>query len=391
MTESLIIEPTARDREKQSADRRRRRRLWALSIGFSLLCFAILVGWLYRSYTSSPTARGDRVVTSTADLTPILDTYATSSAAKGWEAPISIPTGFFVQSVEFVSSYNVRVTGFVWQHYSSRVPADIVRGVILPESDKQDFKEVYRVKEDDGELIGWYFVGTLRQEFDYSRYPFGRNRVWIRVWPTDFVRNIVLTPDFPAYEDMTPSRRPGVEQSFVLEGWRLENSFYSYEFINYNTGFGLANYSGQNDFPELTFNVGLRREVLTPLLTQAVAPIAILILVFVTFLFFSGSKEQRGEFGLTWTGVIGTWSAFFFATIIAQSALRTQVRADGFVYLETLHILLYPLILVVAALTTLLVAAPNLHPIQYDDNLYAKLLYWPAVMLILLVVTVVVF
>lgn len=391
MTESLIIEPTARDRERESADRRLRRRLWTLSIGFSLFCFAILVGWLYRSYAASPNAQVEGVVTSTTELTPILDKYAARSAASGWEPPIYIPTGIFVQSIEFVSSYNVRVTGFIWQHYSTQVPAEVVRGVILPESDKQDLRETYRIKDGDGELIGWYFVGTLRQEFDYSRYPFGRNRVWIRIWPADFVRNIVLTPDLVAYQNMTPSLKPGVEQSFVLEGWKLENSFFRYEYIDYNTGFGLANYAGQNDFPELTFNVGLRRDVVTPLLTQAVAPIAILILVFVTFLFFSGSKEQRGEFGLTWTGVIGTWSAFFFATLVAQGALRTQVRADGFVYLETLHILLYPLILTVAALTTLLVAAPRFHAIQYDDNLYAKLLYWPVVMLILLAVTFFVF
>lgn len=392
MSQSPISEPAAREREHRLTDRQLRRRLWILSVGFALICFLVIAVWLYRSYTSLPVTRaGNRIVTSASDLTTVLKPYEASSAASGWEPPIYIPTGVFIQSIEFVTSYNVRVTGYIWQHYSSQVPAEVLRGVILPESEKQELREMYRLQQEDGELIGWYFVGTFRETFDYSRYPFDRQEVRVRLWPADFVRNIVLVPDFITYRDLTPASKPGIEQSFVLEGWQLERAFFGYKTFDYNTGFGLTNYAGQDDFPELNFNVAIRRDVLTPLLTQAVAPLTILILVFVTFLFFSADKERRGEFGLSWTGVIGTWSAFFFATLVAQGALRGQVRSDSFVYLESLHILLYPLIVAVAAMTTLLVAAPRFHAIQYDDNLIAKLLYWPLVLLVLLGVTVVVF
>lgn len=94
-----------------------------------------------------------------------------------------VPTGLFLQQYEFLSGDNVRVAGYVWQRYADAVPAEIERTIIFPESIATDvFDEAYREDVGNGELIGWYFEVTLRQAFDYTRYPLDRQDVWIRMW-----------------------------------------------------------------------------------------------------------------------------------------------------------------------------------------------------------------
>lgn len=107
---------------------------------------------------------------------------------------LRIPTGVFIQSLEFLSTNNVQVTGYVWQVYAASVPSDIQRGFVLPEAVDEAYQtqEVYRHAEAGGETIGWYFHATLRQAFDYQRYPFDRQDVWLRLRHPDFGRGVLL-------------------------------------------------------------------------------------------------------------------------------------------------------------------------------------------------------
>ena len=152
-----------------------------------------------------------------------------------------VPTGVLVQSIEFLNANNVEVSGYVWQRYGPDVPADIARGFVLPESvaEAYDAEEVYRFPEVDGsEVIGWYFSATLRQPFDYRRYPFDRQDVWLRLWHRDFGREIVLTPDLGAYTTLDPAQLPGLEEQFVYGGWDPVFSGFSYALNHYNATFG---------------------------------------------------------------------------------------------------------------------------------------------------------
>ena len=120
-----------------------------------------------------------------------------------------IPTGIFIQSLKFVSSSEVNLTGYLWQRYTDGLndafkPAPGEVGFILPEQVQTgndiDPREVYRIRQGEEEVIGWYFEATLRQPFDYFYYPFDHKTVWVRLWPKDFAGNVVLVPDFEAYK-----------------------------------------------------------------------------------------------------------------------------------------------------------------------------------------------
>jgi hypothetical protein len=81
-------------------------------------------------------------------------------------------------------------------------------------------------------------------------------------------------------------------------------------------------------------------------------------------------------------------AAFFFAVVVGHNSLRDEVKAPGFIYIESLYIVTYFVILGVALNSVLLPARPNLKPFRNYDNLWAKVLYWPVIWLTLLVVTI---
>jgi hypothetical protein len=352
----------------------------------------VILFLLCRAHVRRPEPREGSVrIVTQADLDRITAAYDRRSKAADWGEAYYIPTGLFIESVEFLGPYNVRVFGYVWQCYPDTVPPEVRRGVIFPEAEKQNLDVSYRIREGGAEVIGWSFVANLRQEFEYARYPFDCQEVWIRLWPLDFENNVVLIPDFASYGPWEAREKPGLEKRFVLEGWAIQEAYFSSQLASYNTSFGVVDYAGQVDTPELCYNVGIRRAIVTPLLTHGVAPLVVYVLVFVTFLMFSADKERRGHFGLTWSGVIGVWSGSLFATLIAQASLRGQLKAAGLAYLEALHILLYPTIVGAACVATLCVAAPEIRLLKWRDNVLAKQLYWPVVMFIPLLVTLITF
>ncbi|MCP4752309.1 MAG: hypothetical protein GY866_15560 [Proteobacteria bacterium] len=178
------------------------------------------------------------------------------------EQPVFVPTGVFVQSIEFTSANNVILTGYIWQKYDVLKLKNTSRAVVFPEAEDVTLKEAYRQTDNKTEVIGWYFKAKIRESFSYSRFPFDRENVWIRIWHADFCRNIILTPDLEAYDFINPSFNPGIEQDFVLSGWKIAGSYYSCHQNSYNTNFGISDHMGQEDFPELyLFHVVMIRKM----------------------------------------------------------------------------------------------------------------------------------
>jgi hypothetical protein len=90
------------------------------------------------------------------------------------------------------------VSGFISQHY-----IDGLHDQIKPEMGEIGFyfteqvkislttgpSEMYRQRNKDSELIGWYFEAVL-QHFDYDNYPFEDKTVWIQIRPSQFWKEL---------------------------------------------------------------------------------------------------------------------------------------------------------------------------------------------------------
>jgi hypothetical protein len=387
LAEAEAAEGDADEQKLSEGVLRLRRRLWIVSALISLACLIVLGGMWVGAYTAPPTPDpADTVVTTPDEVTSYLDAYVPAPELGG-EPPVFIPTGLYIESVEFKGPYDVLVTGYIWQRYADDLPQDLDKGFVMPEAQYIRTNQVYRAQQGNEELIGWAFQATLREQFDYHRYPLGRPQLWIQLWHTDFERNVYLAPDLKAYTSLDPAALPGVDPDLVLENWDIEQSFFSYRANHYNANFGIQDYVADQLQPELYYSISIKRHLLSALISRLIVPIVILIQLFVIVMVIGRNQERLEKFGVRPGAVIFTCAAFFFAVLFAQNSLRAELQAYGFVYLESLYILTYFAILAVAINSVLLVARPDLRLFRDHDNMWAEVLYWPTILLTMVVIT----
>jgi hypothetical protein len=125
--------------------------------------------------------------------------------------------------------------------------------------------------------------------------------------------------------------------------------------------------------------------------SRTIVPLVILLQLFVVVTVLSRDREHLEHFGVRPGAVVFTGAAFFFAVVVGHNSLRDEVKASGFIYIESLYIVTYFVILGVALNSVLLLARPNLKLFRNYDNLWARVLYWPVIWLTLLVVTILTF
>lgn len=364
------------------------RMYYVASTVLSLLFLSTIIFVWFREYIAPFQPRSDEtIVQSQADVDKFLQAHL--AANPSGEKNIYIPTGIVVQTMEFKGPYTVQVGGYVWQRYANSLPP-LDRGVVFPEADTTTFTKVYEAKQGDEDLIGWNFKTTMREQFDYFRYPLDRQLMWMRIWDVEFEKNVYLVPDVKGYTTLAPNDAPGLDRGLVLENWEINSSYFSFRLNQYNTNFGIDGYTPDVPQPELYFNIPLKRLILSPLVARGVTPLVILIQLFVIVMVIGSDSKRLEAFGVRPGAIIFTCAAFFFAMLVAQNALRDELKWYGIVYLETVYVLTYYVILGVAANSVALVAFPKLGLFQ-SDNLWVEVMYWPTILGILLLITLVEF
>lgn len=368
----------------------RARGLYLISALVSLAFLAgIGVIWYRIQNVPPPIRAGDTAVTTQDQVARYMS--ANTPPTHGGVPPIYIPTGIVLQSTEFKGPYTLQVSGYIWQKYADTLPQDLQRGVLLPEAEATTFTKVYQSHQGDEELIGWNFKATVREQFDYTKYPLGNNRLWIRLWALDFQRDVYLVPDLAAYTTLDPDARPGLDPGLVLENWKIEQSYFSYRQNLYNSNFGINGYVATQSQPELYFNVAIERNVLRVIISRLLAPLVILVQLFVIVLVIGTDNKRLEQFGVRPGAVIFTCAAFFFAVLLAQNSLRDEIQSGGVVYLESVHLITYFVIMGVAANSVLLVAQPDARLFKDNDNLWVEVLYWPLILGTMFVITLLTF
>ncbi|MEN8178867.1 MAG: hypothetical protein ABFS39_09615 [Pseudomonadota bacterium] len=368
---------------------------WLSAVVSVVLIIVLIILWVQMNeYDVEPTQLVDEQA-----ATDYLNKHwvnRTDEHASHAEPMIKIKTGIFIQSLQFFNSTEVNLTGYIWQHYKDGVhdaikPSPSEVGFILPEQVDSGEKpeEIYRVKNGDEEVIGWYFEATLRQPFDYSLYPFDHKTVWVRLWPKDFSRNIVLIPDYASYRSTGLSDIFGIEENIVLGTWDRESTYFDYKLSNYDTDFGIENYVGQAGFPELYYNFVIKRKFQNAFIVYLLPLLLVAALLFAALLTVSAKEGLSERLGFNTSGFIGASSALFFVVMLAHIQLREQFAGASIVYIEYFYILMYALLVVATANTYLFsISSARWHNvILYNDNIIPKVAYWPVVISSLIIIT----
>jgi len=305
------------------------------------------------------------------------------------EVPLFIPTGVYIQSAFLEDATNVGLSGYVWQRYTRGVHDGIQRGFIMPEAKSSTVTKAYTIEDGDTELVRWNFKAIVHQNFDYSKYPFDSERVIVDIWHKEFTRNVILVPDLESYKLMSPASKPGLFKEMQISGWGIGDASFNYLTESYKTSFGLRNFAGLTNYPNLYFAFDIRKEITGPFVSNMLPLLVVSILLFA--ILFLGAREERdkGRLGFT-LDVIAACAGFFLVAILLHIALRRDLAARDIFYLEYFYFVTYAMILFVAA-NYVLLTKTSMRLVHYRDNFLAKVVFWPVSQLALLLFTLIVF
>ncbi len=341
---------------------------------------------------------GINVIKDKAELEQVLQSSSTAEFRDG-QKPFLIPTGFFIQSLAFITPSDINITGYIWQKYPQDFPENIPKEFVFPEevdSGNTVLKEVYQFKgKQDGkvyDVIGWYFDVTLRQSYDYSKYPLDFLTVWIRIWTKNFTMadRVIHIPDFPAYTD-TGRKTFGLDKDIVPGEWKIDETFFSYNDMPYDTDFGFFTKVKDLNYKEFFINIGMKRKFINAFVINLVPLFVVALLLFAQMMIVTGSKDLVERFGFSTSETITTCSALFFVVLLAHIQVRKLFSGSGLVYIEYFYLVMYVIILLTAlnAYIFSLGRLKHLNLIHYRDNFIIKIAYWPVVLWMMAVVTLI--
>lgn len=359
-----------------------------LAVAWSVALLASL-GFTWQVITLSH--RGTQGVGATIDSPAALEAFMTVHDASFAPYLYRVPTGVYLQSFEFLSGNDIEMSGFVWQRYGPEIPDSVPRGIVFPEQleDAYEPVEAWRYEQDGVELIGWYFSGVFRQNFDYSLYPFDQQHIWLRLWhPDDFT---VLIPDFDAYLDLNPRTLPGLDINFVYGAWDPITSQFSYDLLDYNVDFGLGyGFSGVPD-PELYFSLSVARDSLGPMLDHVILQSVIAILLFLLLILMTHNANDGEHAGLSVFDLVVAAGGLLFAVILDRNSIRARIESQTLTYLEWLPLILSGFIVLVVLGAVLEVKGGQYRILGYNSDRFFVYAYWPALLASILIVTLQVF
>lgn len=371
------------------------RRIWQLMTAVSFL-FMCGIAFIWHLTIRDPISETKRVVTivDRAGLDNFLTSIEKTQKEHAEQPPVFIPTGLFVQSMEFSNANNIIVTGYLWQKFKVGTQDSIERGFLFPNMSSADDMEVteqFRRQKDGIETVQWFFRVVLRERFDYSHYPFDKANIYLRLWAKDFNHNAVLIPDLEAYTMINPTSLPGLEKDLFLPGWTFQQSYFDYKYNTFNTDFGRVGQQGQEVVPELYFNIVARRNFLGPFISNLIPIIVVAFMLFGLLMIGSKHSEKSGWLNFNAQDILASCAALVFVVILAHIDLRGTLAAEGILYLEYFYFVMYIATLLVTINAILFSWDANIRLIQYQDNLIPKLMFWPVITGSLLLLTLAIF
>ncbi|MCW6006088.1 hypothetical protein K1W54_16085 [Micromonospora sp. CPCC 205371] len=364
------------------------RLMWWVSWSLVAVCaLGMVVAWVVINRDPGHHLTAGTAVRSDADVGRYLSEQGLPAAT------VRVPTGLFVQSIEFTNGNNVLVSGYVWQRFAAAVPRTVSRGVVLPEAgDAYAATEVYRRTDAGGtETIGWYIEATLRQKFDYRAYPLDRQNVWLRLWQPDFDVDAVLVPDFSAYPPWLARGMLGTDPEMVTGEWLPQYTTYSYLRHRYTTSFGLARYTQPVSYPDMYFNMIFSRDYRGPTLAKLIPGVLIALIVFSSLFITTRDERTMAVAGFNSFAVVAFTVTMLIAVVVDHNAVRELATDGSVLYLEYVYFAIYAMILLVTVNGVLMAWDPPPRFLTWEDNALPRLAYWPLMLGFLFAVTLVLF
>jgi hypothetical protein len=353
-----------------------KRGLWIASSVFAASC--VLVGIFVMTLVMKskiPDREGISPITNRNTLNQFISEQRLRSLTESEEIPFFIPTGIYIQSVYFEDATTAGISGYVWQRYTKGVHDDIKPGFIMPLAKDINITKSYTVTDKKTKVVRWNFNATIHQNFNYSKYPFDNERIVVDLWHEEFTKNVILIPDLVSYDLINPAAKPGLSKDIKISGWEIGDSSFYYLNEAFETSFGLNDFSGLRNFPNLYFGIAIRKEITGPFVSNMLPLLVVTILLFTILFLGTRDASKKGQLGIA-LDVIAACAGFFLVAILLHIAVRRDLAAREIFYLEYFYFVTYSMILYVAV-NYVLLTKTSIGFIHKNDNFIAKVAFWP--------------
>ena len=262
------------------------------------------------------------------------------------------------------------------------------------------------------------FEVVLKQNFDYSRFPFDNQVIKVRLRHKDFWNKQFLIPDFRYMGRSETGKSESFNNSADLEEWNLAGTYFTYELKDYTNkspfvdnrqlyyDSAYCNYaekdtsqysnlrdsfdfgSSNNIYPELQFILEIKRQYFRPLIAFLLPVVVILILLF--FYVIRIETYRPGSF-------LDEGATLLFTLLLSHFALREFLPFKGIIYIEFFYFVVYLAIIIYiinrniyfayTAKKRLKGASFLVKAIVWEKNLVAVVSFWPVTVLLFIAIS----
>jgi hypothetical protein len=300
--------------------------------------------------------------------------------------PVQIPTGVLLEEIRFTRHDEVTLSGLVWQVANPHIPDDSL-GVVFSRSqlDKTRMEKVFANHRQGNVVYGWRFSTTRPYLSNVGKYPFDKGLISLQIAPTDRKTNLLLVPDFRAYDLMIPEALPGVDPGLTLKYWNLHSTYFSKPLVKHSRTIERfsqrISLSDQQLNSELYFNVSLTRKWLSPIVSYILPVFIGSIMIFIV-LMIPNDRSSGVVFSTLSYG-----STIYFVISIFHVGLRNSEGIDGLTYLESYYIIMHAMVMLVSMNGLLLMLNKGPRWIFFKENIVPRMLYWPMITSGLMIMT----
>ena len=321
---------------------------------------------------------GDIALTDKRTLEAIVQKTRQQREDKNLELPLEIPTGIYLDSLDFSSSNTVSVSGRIWQKYPKDLPPSFKKGVYFKRALDVEFTEPHIQLTEKYENWLWHFEAEIKEKIDYSRYPLEVEHLGIELLPVDNINNTVLLPDFSSYSILTPTLLPGINKEVFIPGWVITDSFFSFKYPKNYTSFGVDSNFDENVLPHLNYEIGIKRVVVDAFVSNLMP-----LVVVSCILFLSAFLPSRVDM----SHVLTICATLFFAVVFSHMAIRRNIAIGEIFYLEYFFFVIYIALLLTPANNFRLYLNVSVPIMEYKNGLILKAAYWPVILSIFYIIT----
>lgn len=346
-----------------------------------------LIGFLVHTTGKQQTSKMSLPIVDMASLGNFIGQQVSRAETLKLSPPIVVPTGLYIERLEFQDSHNVNLAGIIWQKYPLGIPDIVKPGFRFPQmspfAEASYVEEAYRetVKGKEGEagyqLIGWDYRVTLRLDLKYTHFPFDKRHLDIRIRPASSNHNLLFVPDLGSYDYSSPLKKGGINPQISLSGNEITRSYFSFTSEHFDTNFGFSSKSFFENVPVLHYNIHIRRYLLNPFVTYLIPIVVTLCMIYILIMACAKSEARQG--------IIESMAAFFFVLIFSHIDLRKHIVTAELTFMEYFYFITY-LLIIFSTLNLMAYTKSRTTLFDYNDNQIYRVVYLPFFFLLVLIV-----